>query len=112
MIAALLRLVLTVLFSITGTAKVLRIPTMRRNAEHLNFTQRQFQAIGVLELLGVAGIAAGRQQSAVEIGATAGLFGLMLGATASHAVRGDGAVKVATPALVAGTLAAFAALTN
>lgn len=103
--AALLSIVLCVAFAMAGAQKIVFNPIMSKAAEHLGFTKRGYQRIGVLELAGALGLIVGvvaHRSSALgiinEVAATC-LALMMALAVRVHLRRGDSA-KHFTPALV------------
>ena len=108
--AALLSILLFLAFATAGAQKVVFNPVMSKAAEHLGFTKRGYQRIGVVEGLGaiavIAGLVASRTSALGvinEIGAT-GLTVMMAMAVAFHLRNGDQA-KYFTPALALGVVA-------
>jgi uncharacterized membrane protein YphA (DoxX/SURF4 family) len=109
-VAALLSILLFLAFASAGAQKVVFNPAMSKAAEHLGFTKRGYQRIGVVEVLGgiavMAGLVAPRASAlgvVNEIGA-AGLTVMMAMAVAFHLRNGDKA-KYFTPALALGVVA-------
>jgi uncharacterized membrane protein YphA (DoxX/SURF4 family) len=108
--AALLSIVLFVTFALTGSQKIVFNPIMSKAAEHLGFTKRGYQRIGVLEIVGALGILIGVVASRSsflglvnELAAT-GLVVMMILAVRVHIRRAD-RVTLFTPALILGSLA-------
>jgi uncharacterized membrane protein YphA (DoxX/SURF4 family) len=109
-VAVLLSVVLFVAFASSGAQKIVFSPATSKAAEHLGFTKRGFQRIGLIELLGAAAVIAGLVASRGsvlgvlnEIAALAFLV-MMIMAVRVHLRRGD-AAKYVTPALALGVLA-------
>lgn len=106
MTLTLLSLVLAGLFVMTGLAKLLLVPAMRKNADHLGFSFGQFRVLGVLEVLGAIGLALGRHQRLLAATATCGLIVMMVGAVVAHAKRADKPIRLAAPLILLGGLTA------
>jgi hypothetical protein len=109
-VAALLSVVLFVAFAGSGAQKIIFSPATSKAAEHLRVTKRNFQRIGVVEVIGAVGVLVGVVASRGsllgvinEIGA-AGLAIMMGLAVGVHRRIGDRA-KYFTPALALGTVA-------
>lgn len=104
MIVTVLRASLAGLFAVTGGAKLLALPSMRRNAAHLGFGANQYRALGALELFGAAGLTQLSRNGALGMAATGALLSVMVGATVAHATRGDAPARVAVPIVIGGGL--------
>jgi hypothetical protein len=109
-VAALLSITLFLGFVLAGAQKLLFDPVMSKSAEHLGFTKRNYQRIGIVEMTGAIGIVVGvvaHRGSFLgivnELAAT-GLAVMMALAVRAHLRRGDGA-KMFSPALALGLLA-------
>jgi hypothetical protein len=108
--AALLSIVLFVAFAASGAQKIVFNPVISKTAEHLGFTKRGYQRIGVLELAGALGVIVGvvaHRSSLLGILnelAAVGLALTMALAVRVHLRYGDGA-KLLAPALTLGVLA-------
>ncbi len=108
--AALLSILLFVTFAASGAQKIVFNPVISKSAEHLGFTKRGYQRIGVLELAGALGLIVGvvaHRSSFLGILnelAAAGLALTMALAVRAHLRHGDGA-KLFTPALILGLIA-------
>ena len=90
-----------------GGAKVLQTEPMRERAAHVGFSSEAYSRIGVLELLGAAGIAIGVVVHPIGILAAIGLLLLLGGALVAHVRAGD-PPKAMIPALVvAGLVVAY-----
>jgi hypothetical protein len=103
----------TAVFTVLGTAKVLAVPRMRALAAKAGFSTAAYRRIGVLELAGAAGVAFGTVVPLLGVLAGAGLLLLLAGALVTHVRHGEGRREYAPAAvsavLVAGYLAAVAA---
>lgn len=103
--------VVTVVLTATGLAKLVAVAAMRERAAHLGYPVGAFRAVGALELAGVAGLWWGRRASEpLAVVAASGLLLLLVGAVASHLRAGDAPVQAAPAALVAGLVAALLVL--
>jgi uncharacterized membrane protein YphA (DoxX/SURF4 family) len=109
-VAVLLSVVLFVSFASAGAQKIVFNPSTSKAAEHLGFTKRGYQRIGVVELLGAAAVIAGlvASRSSIlgvlnEIAAAAFTL-MMVMAIRIHLRQGD-ATKYVTPALALGVMA-------
>jgi hypothetical protein len=109
-VAVLLSVVLFVSFASAGAQKIVFSPSTSKAAEHLGFTKRGYQRIGVVELLGAAAVIAGlvASRSSIlgvlnEIAAAAFTL-MMVMAIRIHLRQGD-ATKYVTPALALGVMA-------
>ena len=96
------------ILSVTGSAKLFSLASMRARAEHLQFSTRAFRVIGAVEIAATAGLLAGNNRP--RIGAVAGTVAsaLMVGACITHLRRGD-ALPAIAPAAVVGLAAGHAA---
>ncbi|MFY1634844.1 DoxX family protein [Solwaraspora sp. WMMB335] len=103
--AAILAVLLALIFSALGTAKILALRPMRGLAAHAGFSVAAYRRIGVLEIAAVIGLLIGLVQPLIGILAGAGLLLLLGGALVVHLRKGDGPRKYA-PALVCGLLVA------
>jgi uncharacterized membrane protein YphA (DoxX/SURF4 family) len=99
-----LAVLLAAFFALAGSTKVLAVPSMRDRAAHVGFTVGAYRRIGVLEVLGAAGVLIGLGIPELGALAGAGLLVLMLGALIVHSRSGDKFVEV-VPALGAGVVA-------
>ncbi|MBV8195137.1 MAG: DoxX family protein [Candidatus Dormibacteraeota bacterium] len=98
-------------FLVLGLAKVLAVPAVRERSAHLGFSVRAYRGIGLLELLGAAGVLLGLAVPAIGLLAAAGLLVLLAGALSAHARHRD-PLNTAAPALVFGAVdAAYLGLT-
>lgn len=95
--------ILVAAFAMLGSAKLAAVPAMRTRAEHVGFSVGSYRRIGVLELLGVAGVLVGSVVPAVGVLAGLGLLLLLGGAITTHLRNGDGAKEIA-PAVVLGAV--------
>jgi len=90
----------TALIAVFGFAGITKVLDLDRMREHFGYSQRQYQAIGLFEIVCASGVLAGLLSSKWVGGAAAvSLGGLMIGALIAHArVEDEG--KKAMPALV------------
>jgi len=98
-LAWILGIALVGVFALAGVTKVIDFDRMR---EHFGYSKRQYQLIGLSELLGAGGVIFGllvKQWEWVGGAAAIGLGCLMIGALMAHA-RVDDEGKKAIPALV------------
>jgi hypothetical protein len=91
-------LMLAVVFAGIGGAKVLAVPAVRREAQHLGFDVGRYRLIGVAELAAVAGLVAGLAWVPVAVAACGGLVALLVGAVIVLRRAGDPLVR-ALPAV-------------
>jgi hypothetical protein len=109
-VAVLLSVVLFVSFASAGAQKIVFNPSTSKAAEHLGFTKRGYQRIGLVELLGalavIAGLVASRGSALGVLNeiAAAALTVMMGLAVRVHLRQGD-ATKYLAPALMLGVLA-------
>ena|SRR5215475_5315298 len=96
---------LALVFLATGGRKVPGGSAIAEEANHLGFSVRRYQVIGVLELAAVAGLLIGLAWAPLGIAAAAGLVLLMAGAAVVHRRAGDPVPRVVAPAAL-GVLAA------
>jgi hypothetical protein len=95
------------LFVATGMAKLLGHPKMVEASAHLGYSMRAFRIIGLLEVLGAAGILLAPLSLPLSISAATGLILLMIGGSIAH-LRASDSIALATPALVCALLTAAA----
>lgn len=95
---------LVLAFGPLGAAKLAALPAMRVRAEHVGFSVAAYRRIGVLELLGAAGVLAGAAFPVIGALAGSGLLLLLAGAVMTHLRNGDGPKEIA-PAVVLGAVA-------
>jgi len=107
---AVLAALLVLAFLALGSAKVAAVPAMRARAEHVGFTVGAYRRIGVLELLGAAGLLVGVALPAVGILAALGLLALLSGAVATHLRNGDGRAEMTPAAVLAVVCLAYVVL--
>lgn len=111
-VAGVMSLGLAALFLVLGTVKVARSGPSVAAAEHLGFSVRAYQGIGVLELAGAAGLVGGVVfWSPVGIAAAIGLVALLVGAVVSLRRAGDGMKKM-VPAVWLGLVATATAVVS
>ena len=94
---------LVVAFAMLGSFKLAAVPAMRARAEHVGFSVQSYRRIGVLELVGVAGLLVGAAVPVIGVLAGAGLLVLLGGAVITHLRNRDG-LKELAPALVLGAV--------
>ena len=109
-ITSILGAVLVLAFTAFGSAKVAAVPSMRARAAHVGFSTAAYRGIGVLEVLGAAGILAGVYDERLAVAAAAGLVLLLAGAVTTHLRNGDGLAELAPGLLLGAVALAFAAL--
>lgn len=84
-----LAVIVAVIFGVLGTAKVLVLPAMRARAAKVGFTTVAYRRIGVLEVVGAAGVALGPVVPLLGMLAAAGLLFLLAGALSVHMRQRD-----------------------
>ena len=89
-----------------GAAKVTEQKAMLEGAEHLGYSTNAYQAIGVAELAGAAGLLAAPRSRFFGIAANLGAVGVLTGAVIEHLRAGDGP-DVYAPAAALDVLAAL-----
>lgn len=92
---------LAVVFAALGAAKIAKTSSMRARAEHVGFSAESYQLIGVAEVLGAAGVAAGPAYAPIGYAAGAGLLLLLAGAVVAHLRSGDRAAGLGPAVLFA-----------
>ena len=107
-VAAILSIILFLLFASAGIQKIRFNPSMSQAAEHMGFTKPAYQRIGYLELVGAFGVFAGLSAkggfwAVLNEAAAAGLLILMVAAVVLHLKKGDKVAMFVT-ALVFGLL--------
>jgi hypothetical protein len=103
--AAILAVVLALIFLALSTAKVLAVQPMRELATDAGFSVAAYRRIGLLEVTGAIGLLIGLIEPLIGTLAGAGLLLLLGGAVIVHLRKGDGPRKLA-PAVVCGLLVA------
>jgi uncharacterized membrane protein YphA (DoxX/SURF4 family) len=103
--AAILAVLLALIFSVLGTAKILALQPMRELAAEAGFSVPAYRRIGLLEVAAVIGLLIGLFQPLIGILAGAGLLLLLAGAVVALLRKGHGPRKYA-PAVVCGLLVA------
>jgi hypothetical protein len=103
--AAILTVLLALIFSALGSAKILALQPMRELAAEAGFTTTAYRRIGLLEVAAAIGVLIGLTEPLTGVLAGAGLLLLLAGALAVHHRKGDGPRKYA-PALVCALLVA------
>lgn len=104
-----LTVLLALVFTALGLAKILAAPGMRAKAAHVGFSTSAYRRIGALEVLGAAGLLVGLVEPVVGILAGAGLTLLLLGALGVHVRNGDGPRTAAPAALFGAVTVAYIA---
>jgi uncharacterized membrane protein YphA (DoxX/SURF4 family) len=87
------------LFAVSGTALLLRIPHFTQDMAHLGYPAYFLNVLGTWKILGVFAIVLPGLPRLKEW-AYAGMIVDVTSAAISHAVMGDGAVKIVAPLLV------------
>ena len=95
----------TLIFALLGTAKIMALPPMRELAAEVGFSVDAYRSIGVLEVAGAVGVALGLAVPLLGRVAAAGLLLLLAGALVTHVRQGHGLRKYA-PVIVCGVLVA------
>ena len=93
----------TSIFTLLGTAKILAVPPMRHLASEVGFSVDAYRRVGVLEVAGAIGVAVGLAVPLLGGLAATGLLLLLAGALITHVRLGDGLQKYA-PVIVCGLL--------
>lgn len=99
-ITVILSLLLAVAFVAAGSAKITNNPQIVSNLRRLRVDNALIRPIGVLEVLGAAGLVIGLAWAPLGAAAALGLFGLMVGALRYHARAHDAPPALAPPALL------------
>jgi uncharacterized membrane protein YphA (DoxX/SURF4 family) len=100
-----LAVLVTLIFALLGTAKIMAVPPMRYLASEAGFSVDAYRGIGVLEVAGAVGVALGLAVPLLGRVAAVGLLLLLAGALITHIRQGDGPRKY-TPVIVCGVLVA------
>ena len=100
-----LAVLVTLIFALLGTAKIMAVPPMRYLASEAGFSVDAYRGIGVLEVAGAVGVALGLAVPLLGRVAAVGLLLLLAGALITHIRQGDGPRKYA-PVIVCGVLVA------
>lgn len=103
--AAILAVLLALIFLALGTAKIRAVPRMRELATEAGFSVAAYRRLGVLEVAGAVGLLIGLAVPLIGALAGTGLLLLLAGALVVHLRKGDGPQKYA-PAVVCGLLVA------
>jgi hypothetical protein len=96
--------VLAAIFAASGMAKVLNVAFARGSAEHFGIDTTVSRAIGLAEVVAVAGLLAGISIKQVSIVTAIGIIALMVGAVGFHVRAKDKPAKL-LPAIVTGAFA-------
>jgi hypothetical protein len=99
-------ILIALIFTGLGAAKIAAVKPMRDAAAHLGFSVTHYRVIGGLELAAVAGILAGTAIPLLGIVAAVGLLLLMAGAVIAHLAAHDHA-RVAAPLAIAALIATY-----
>lgn len=102
--ATVLSIVLTVVFTFTGSGKLVSLKAMRETGERIGVPKRLDYLIGTLEIAAAMGLLVGFHWHALGAAAAGGLVVLMLAAFGWHARAKEPAQGL--PALVLAVLAA------
>ncbi|MEU7467564.1 DoxX family protein [Streptomyces sp. NPDC044984] len=108
LVMVVMAILLCAVYVAAGTAKVAGAAVMRADAERLGLTVRGQQGIGVLEILGGAGLVLGVWYPPLTTGAAIGIILLMAGALIYHRRAGD-PIGTAMPAFTLGLAVALTA---
>jgi uncharacterized membrane protein YphA (DoxX/SURF4 family) len=100
-----LAVLVTLIFALLGTAKIMAVPPMRYLASEAGFSVDAYRGIGVMEVAGAVGVALGLAVPLLGRVAAVGLLLLLAGALITHIRQGDGPRKYA-PVIVCGVLVA------
>ena len=100
-----LAVLVTLIFALFGTAKIMALPPMRELAAEAGFSVDAYRSIGVLEVAGAVGVALGLAVPLLGRVAAAGLLVLLAGALITHVRQGHGPRQYA-PVIVCGVLVA------
>ena len=103
--ASILAVLLALVFSALGTAKILALQPMRELAAEVGFSTTAYRRIGLLEVAAAIGLLIGLSKPLIGALAGAGLLLLLGGAVVAHLRNGQGPRKFA-PAVVSGLLVA------
>jgi hypothetical protein len=103
--AAILAVLLALVFSVLGAAKISALQPMRELAAEAGFSVAAYRRIGLLEVAAAVGLLIGLIAPLIGALAAAGLLLLLTGALVVHVRKGDGPRKYA-PAVICGLLAA------
>ena len=110
LVTLLLAAVLAGVVLVTGGAKLVGMPVMRRNAAHLGFSWPAYRRIGALEVAGGLGVLVGLVLPLLGVVASACLAVLLALAAVLHLRNGDGVARALPAALLAGGAVAVAVL--
>ena len=108
--ATILAVLLALIFSALGTAKILALRPMRVRAAEVGFSVPAYRRIGVLEGAAVIGLLIGLVDPVIGALAGAGLLLLLAGALVVHLRKGDGPRTYAPAVVVALVVAAYLVL--
>ena len=99
-----LTVLVVLLFLAAGIPKITAAPRTVEQADHLGVPRGLYRLVGVLEVLGAAGVVVGLWLPWLGAAAGVGLVLLMLGAVGSH-LRAKDPLKALAPAVLAVVLA-------
>jgi len=103
----LLAIALSTVFAVLGAARIAAVPAMRVKAANAGFDIDAYRRIGVLEVLGAAGLLVGLTEPFVGALAAAGLLLLLGGAVGAHLLHRDGPREAAPAVLLSLTAVAY-----
>jgi len=95
-----LLVVLALPFLGSGVMKIVGASAMRSSADHLGLSFSSYRLIGVLEVLGAAGLLVGIAWRPAAIAAAVGLALLMVGAIGYHRRAHDAPGEIAPPVVL------------
>jgi hypothetical protein len=104
--AAILAVLLALIFFALGTAKILALQPMRERAAEVGFSATAYRRIGLLEVAAAIGLLIGLVEPLIGTLAGAGLLPLLGGAVVAHLRKGQGPQKFA-PAVLVGLVVAI-----
>lgn len=105
-----LLVVLALPFLGSGVLKLVGAAAMRRSAERFGLSYSAYRLIGLLEILGAAGLVVGVGWRPAAVAAATGLVLLMVGALGYHRRARDAAGEIAPPAVLGVLLLVVAVL--
>lgn len=107
MVLTVLAILVIVTFSVTGAVKLFNVPASLEIRDSLDVRPGRWRLIGVLEWLGVVGVAVGLAYRPLGLAATVALAALLVGAVVTRlmAARRHGRSEAAGVAIDAVTLA-------
>ncbi|WP_327010592.1 DoxX family protein [Dactylosporangium sp. NBC_01737] len=105
--SAILAVLLALIFSALGTAKILALQPMRALAAEAGFSTAAYRRIGVLEVAAAVGLFTGLIEPLIGVLAGVGLLLLLSGAVVAHLRKGQGPQKFAAAVVVGLLVAAY-----